>query len=645
MAAGQTAAVNDWKDVSAEGDWKDVPEGHQPKSWADKLGVTSPDTRTWLDLAEGVAAGGASTMFHGGDLIRRALGMERVINRPEVQQGMTAPPSLAGKVGKMGEQAAEFIGPGGIASGLSAGLKAPLLGRMALEAAAMGGTTAAQTGGAPLETAIGAVAGAAGPAIGAIPIVPALRTANTKVRQAVDWGLQRNPAMVDAATATGNPFIAGTQALLDRSPGGSLVATPAAARKAEAFAQTGEQLATQAHPQPQTPTSAASEVGQTLKTKMADLASNAESSYGNAWSIENDPANVRSVATRSAQINRETGEVIKPAVVEKIKIPVDMRPLKAAFKDQLESMGRWLSPADRNASAGYRALESIVEGPDFLAASEAEKGLGGLKELARTTGENPDLRDVNSAIGARSSQLLQESIDQAVLRARGGAEALPELQAGRQFHAEKMDLWQNVAKKLRDEPVQAFNQMTWDHDSGLQFLERVAQEAPQDMPKLGRAWIESTLKKATSAGDFRRTDSLWRDWDNLGDGTKKILFPNPGLRSELDNFFLLAKKGGEQVNPSGSALVGSLIAGGAYLLKNPISGLVLNIPAGAVASMLHSPAGIRALMNGLKIPLANKGAANAAAARILELAQQPGLTPEQPQLQQKARPPLSAFDQ
>jgi hypothetical protein len=39
--------------------------------------------------------------------------------------------------------------------------------------------------------------------------------------------------------------------------------------------------------------------------------------------------------------------------------------------------------ADRNASAGYRAVEKIMNGPDYIPASEAEVGLGGLKAMGR----------------------------------------------------------------------------------------------------------------------------------------------------------------------------------------------------------------------------------------------------------------------
>jgi hypothetical protein len=104
------------------------------------------------DLLQGAGAGALSTIYHGGDLIRRGLGMKRVINEPDVQKGITPPPSWMGKAGFLGEQIGEValtpeasestflkLGKG---SKLAAGaLKA------VQEGARMGATEYVQTGG------------------------------------------------------------------------------------------------------------------------------------------------------------------------------------------------------------------------------------------------------------------------------------------------------------------------------------------------------------------------------------------------------------------------------------------------------------------------------------------------------------------
>lgn len=179
-------AVSDWKTVDDwqtvdDGDWKTVDLQEEkppstaiaaPPTWANKLRIMSPQGRLALDLAEGITSGAASTLFHGGDLVRRALGMERVIDRPEVQQAITAPPSIAGKMGKGMEQIGEFLLPAGIvgkgtkaATAALGGSKAASLGT----AMAAGGLTGAgmaglQTGGDPEAMKTAAITGVIAPA-------------------------------------------------------------------------------------------------------------------------------------------------------------------------------------------------------------------------------------------------------------------------------------------------------------------------------------------------------------------------------------------------------------------------------------------------------------------------------------------------
>lgn len=117
------------------------------------------------DLAKGALAGVASTVIHGGDLIRRGLGLERVIDTPEAQAAMRAPASQAGRIGQFAEQAAEFIVPGAMVG--RAVRTAPLVARMAAEGATAAGVAGVQSGGdAGMMAGTGAL-GAAAPVAGA----------------------------------------------------------------------------------------------------------------------------------------------------------------------------------------------------------------------------------------------------------------------------------------------------------------------------------------------------------------------------------------------------------------------------------------------------------------------------------------------
>lgn len=116
------------------------------------------------NVLQGAGSGLLSTVFHVGDLIRRATGMERIIEHPEVQKLIAPQLGLGGGTGRMIEQAAEFALPvGEVAKAVKA---APLLARAGAEALASGGVAALQTGGDPGATALGGVLGAAGPVAG-----------------------------------------------------------------------------------------------------------------------------------------------------------------------------------------------------------------------------------------------------------------------------------------------------------------------------------------------------------------------------------------------------------------------------------------------------------------------------------------------
>jgi hypothetical protein len=87
------------------------------KTWSDK--IVGPGTTVFkkilrgeVDLAQGEFAGIASTVYHGGSLLRKVTGAKQIINEPDVQKSMTAPPSVLGKTGKVAEQVAEFFAPG-----------------------------------------------------------------------------------------------------------------------------------------------------------------------------------------------------------------------------------------------------------------------------------------------------------------------------------------------------------------------------------------------------------------------------------------------------------------------------------------------------------------------------------------------------
>jgi hypothetical protein len=111
---------------------------------------------------------------------------------------------------------------------------------------------------------------------------------------------------------------------------------------------------------------------------------------------------------------KPTGRMIDQPVMAKVNMPVDVRDLKAQAEPIFEEM-QWMPAAERASSAGYAALAKLLKGDDFIPAWQAEKGLSGLKTMARLTNKS-GVRDVGQGIAAGLIPDLQQAIDAAVAK-------------------------------------------------------------------------------------------------------------------------------------------------------------------------------------------------------------------------------------
>ena len=144
---------------------------------------TKPVRDVMTQGLKGAFSGAMSSVFHSGDLLRRATGSKRILVQPDVKATMTPPPTTAGRVGFGGEQLAEFLVPLGVTKWMGRapqGLK--LAARMLGEGAEMGAKTAVQAG--PELQADDVVAAAL---IGGLsqPVVKAVKAVGKSVGQAI----------------------------------------------------------------------------------------------------------------------------------------------------------------------------------------------------------------------------------------------------------------------------------------------------------------------------------------------------------------------------------------------------------------------------------------------------------------------------
>ena len=107
----------------------------------------------------------------------------------------------------------------------------------------------------------------------------------------------------------------------------------------------------------------------------------------------------------------------------------------------------------------------------------------------------------------------------------------------------------------------------------------MAKVAPDELPKIGRAFLDNLMGQATAEGGFGHAKKLYADWQRVGPDTKRLLFKDPALVRDLDSFFLLAKRLSDTPNPSGTALTLNAGAQFGLVFTNPTVGVPTGPPS------------------------------------------------------------------
>lgn len=298
-------------------------------------------------------------------------------------------------------------------------------------------------------------------------------------------------------------------------------------------------------------------------------------------------------------------------------LPVHMAPVQEAIRPFVEQMRRQMPLTQQQANPGLHVMQQILDGPEWVSLSQADRDLGAVKAVARQHGglAKVAVREFEQAVSQASQA--------------GTSDVAEALQAGRAATKAKYQTLDVLDRVLgaHGEPVQVYRKLVAPADSGVDLLRTVAHEAPQALSAIGRAYLDDLLRQATAEGGFDKTGRLQASWQQLGPQTKKLLFPKEGQIADLDKFFLLAKKLNLNPNPSGTAYVGAIGAQSAALVLEPIMSVVSQLGAAGLSTLLHSPAGVKLLTQGLSLSTskAPRLAQVAAAARIADRARALGL--------------------
>lgn len=367
------------------------------------------------------------------------------------------------------------------------------------------------------------------------------------------------------------------------------------------------------------PVPTALDAGESLQDKALqnekDHSARANDAYATFRSIEDQPEHKATVQTGTKQVENGIDEQGNPAyktvpVMQDIQLPVDYRQMKAAVKPLLAETLKPMSIAQEQSSTGIKALRNIMDAPDFVSASTADQDLGALKGIMR---ESPQSRSVGQAKFA--ADLLSKQVDAAAMRA--GPEAVAALRQGRDATIAKygaQDFQKSIGFKGvgtgQLEPgsaVDLVNSLTSDGDRKISLLRAVEQHAPDHLPMIAQAKVQSLLEKATAEAGQAKPGTALTEFNKQGPETQRILY---GDRAPaLKNFFTLQKRIADNPNPSGSGQLIATMKGAGLMLAHPLAAAPVILSARTLSRMLFNPTEARNLIAGFHTAPGSPGAA------------------------------------
>lgn len=440
---------------------------------------------------------------------------------------------------------------------------------------------------------------------------------------------ERGGIPLDAATATGSKTVRNLQAVADSSLSEALTRRGQTFREGQraALQRTGERIADDVRPADWTPERAGAHLRRRLEERVGASRAEASDAYAKLREIEAEPANVARVVEKP-EVVRQTSDgrrvVLQEAVVRDVPLAIDVSAAKAGLRGWYDDLvGRkervGLAPDE---SRVLQALDRVMQSDATQALSEVDGTLSELKRLAR--GDGPPTRARAAALRAigELEQALDARLDAAPPAVR---RALQEGRAATRAKYEALD----VLDALREEPVRAFRDLMAPGDASLRKLRAVQKFlGPEDLATLGRAWLQGELESvATGAHGWAR---MRANWNRVGAETRKIVLGRqPGLARDIDHLLRVAAEVEKNPNPSGTALTLWSAGQGGLLVTDVATGFKSVLGTAALSQFLYSPAGVRLLTRGLRVPRSNRLLSAAIAADVATMSERLGapLTP------------------
>lgn len=355
-------------------------------------------------------------------------------------------------------------------------------------------------------------------------------------------------------------------------------------------------------PEERSPYQAGQEVLDHIDAKLQETHQLGQDAYAKFDAESADPANTRPVtqgAPKQVVTRAANGSVTNVSTVPNtsdVALPVNVATAKQMLQPVYSRISESLKAvpeARRLSDPGYRVLARLMEGPDTIAASHAEEILGLLKGIGREA-IMPEVKTRSQGIAAIGVKVLQPAIDKAL--ENSSMNAAEALHNGRTLWAEKealADLKEKLGGADQSHQVSAFKKLTAPQDANFDTLRKVLDTAPEAAQSLRRGYLTNLFEKPMENGGFQNADKALAEWRKLGPQTKAAIF-EPGQAGNIDTFLKLAKRIGENPNPSGTGTVNALLKFG-LLVAHPGTGVPALFFGRKLASVLYTADGAKNL--------------------------------------------------
>lgn len=163
---------------------------------------------------------------------------------------------------------------------------------------------------------------------------------------------------------------------------------------------------------------------------------------------------------------------------------------------------------------------------------------------------------------------------------------------------------------VAEEPVRAYSRLVQGKDVAINALKEAAQTNPASVPLVARAKLQEIIDMATAPEGEAKPGTALSAWNNMGDATKELLYPDPMLRKQVGDLLSTAKKSADAIdrNTSKTAYVneaGKLMHASASLLAGKVAaaGTLGIYPAlnYALAKYITSPGGAYKLARAISL--------------------------------------------